>query len=124
MAAQYPSLHLIHFFFFFGQVSLCSLDYPRTPYVDQVCLELTEIYVPLPPDCWDLRCVPLGLATLYLFKKIYLFYVMHLPEHMHAYAGIAHKGQKRPSDLPGIRVQDGCEPLCGCCELNRGPLQG
>lgn len=33
---------------------LCILVCPGTPYVDQ----LTEIYRPLPPNCWDSRCVP------------------------------------------------------------------
>lgn len=31
--------------------------------------------------------------------------------------------QKKVPDPPGTRVIDGCEPLCGCCELNPGPLQ-
>ena len=28
-------------------------------------------------------------------------------------------GQKRPPDL----ITDGCEPPCGCWELNSGPLE-
>ena len=27
--------------------------------------------------------------------------------------------QKRASDL----IMDGCEPSCGCCDLNSGPLE-
>jgi hypothetical protein len=34
-----------------------TLDCPRTHSVDQAGLELTEICLPLPPECWDLRHV-------------------------------------------------------------------
>jgi hypothetical protein len=35
------------------RVSLCSPGCPGTHSVDQAGLELTEIYLPLPPKCWD-----------------------------------------------------------------------
>lgn len=38
---------------------------------------------------------------------------------MSALSACAHAWQKRPSD----HVIDGCEPLCGCQELNSGPLE-
>lgn len=36
-----------------GGVSLCSLAWPGTHYVNQSGLDLAEIYVSLPPQCWD-----------------------------------------------------------------------
>jgi hypothetical protein len=35
------------------RVSLCSPDCPETHFVDQADLRLTEICLPLPPECWD-----------------------------------------------------------------------
>jgi hypothetical protein len=32
--------------------------------------------------------------------------------------------QKKTLDLTGTGVRDGCEALCGCWEVNPGPLQG
>jgi hypothetical protein len=47
-------IKILFFFFFFGdKVSLYSSDYPGTHHVDQADLELTEIYLTLPPKCWD-----------------------------------------------------------------------
>ncbi|KAM7320530.1 hypothetical protein ACRRTK_020973 [Alexandromys fortis] len=34
-------------------VSLCSPVCPGTCFVDQADLKLTEIHLPLPPECWD-----------------------------------------------------------------------
>jgi hypothetical protein len=51
-------------FFKFGlfasqdRISLCSLGCPGSSFIDQAGLELTEIHLPLPPECWDLRCAP------------------------------------------------------------------
>jgi hypothetical protein len=39
-------------------------SYPGTHYADQVRLKLTEIYLPLPPKCWDERPVPLHLTLV------------------------------------------------------------
>ena len=39
--------------FFRRRVSLCIPGYPATHFVDQAGLELTEIYLLLPPQCWD-----------------------------------------------------------------------
>jgi hypothetical protein len=52
-----------------GQVSLCSRGYPWTDYVDQAGLQLTEIHLPLPSECWEERCCQVhsvwgGLAGL------------------------------------------------------------
>jgi hypothetical protein len=49
---------LLGFLFCFGcvvldRVSLRSLGCPKTLYVDQDGLELTEIHPPLLPKCWD-----------------------------------------------------------------------
>ena len=32
---------------------LCNPNWPRTGYTDQAALKPTEIYLPLPPECWD-----------------------------------------------------------------------
>ena len=73
-----------------------------------------------PCGCWELNSGPLEeqamlLTTepslqpcLLLFKKIFIYYVYNIPE-----------GQKRAPDL----ITDGCEPPCGCWELNSGPLE-
>jgi hypothetical protein len=39
------------FFSFQNRVSLCSPSCPGTCFVDQAGLELTEIHLPLPPEC-------------------------------------------------------------------------
>ena len=39
-------------------MSLYSLDNPRTPYVNQASIGLSEIHLPLPFECWDLRRAP------------------------------------------------------------------
>jgi hypothetical protein len=43
---------------FWGRVSLYSPGCPGTHFVDQADLELTEIHLPLPPECWDWRPAP------------------------------------------------------------------
>jgi hypothetical protein len=32
---------------------ICSSSCPETHYVDEDGLEFTEIFLPLPPECWD-----------------------------------------------------------------------
>jgi hypothetical protein len=46
---------VVCFFFKFCYVSRKSLStgWPRTQYVDQAGLELSEIHLPLPPEFWD-----------------------------------------------------------------------
>jgi hypothetical protein len=39
------------FVFWIGFLSLCNS--PGTNFVDQTGLELIEIHLPLPPECWD-----------------------------------------------------------------------
>jgi hypothetical protein len=47
-------LEFFSFLFFFQErVSLCRVGYSETYSVDQSGLELTEICLPLPPECWD-----------------------------------------------------------------------
>ena len=61
---------LVSFKFYFilylfrDRLSLCSPGCPGTCLIDQAGLQLTEIYLPLPPECWDLRCVPLCPADI------------------------------------------------------------
>jgi hypothetical protein len=57
------------FFFFPNIVSLCSPDCPGTSSVEQAGLELTEIYLLLPPERWDQRCTALLLRSFY--KKVF-----------------------------------------------------
>lgn len=50
---------LFCFCFFEIGVSLCiSPDCPGTCFEDQTGLKLTEIHLPLLPECWHLKCVP------------------------------------------------------------------
>jgi hypothetical protein len=41
------------FLFVWDRVSLYSSGCPGTYYVDHAGLKLTEIHLPLPPECWD-----------------------------------------------------------------------
>lgn len=40
-------------FSIWNRASLCSPDNPEIPYADQADLELTKIFLSLPPWCWD-----------------------------------------------------------------------
>jgi hypothetical protein len=46
-------------FIFHERVSLCGSDCAAIHFLDQAGLGLSEINLPLPPECWDQRCVPL-----------------------------------------------------------------
>ena len=46
-------IYCLALFCFLRQGLSQSSDCPGTHYVDQVGLELTEICLPLPPECWD-----------------------------------------------------------------------
>lgn len=51
------------FVFYFGDmVSLCSSGWLETCKVDQATLELSEIHLPLTPECWDFRYAPQHLS--------------------------------------------------------------
>lgn len=52
------------------RVLLYSSSHPRTYYVDQNGLRLTEICPPLPPQCRDLRCLSLYLLPHKISKII------------------------------------------------------
>ena len=41
-----------------NKVLLCSISWPRTFYVEQEGLEITEIHLTLPPKFWDQRYIP------------------------------------------------------------------
>ena len=58
MKARLNLFVCFHCFIFQDRVSLCSPGYSGTHIVDQAGLELIEIHLPLPPDCWDQRCAP------------------------------------------------------------------
>lgn len=58
------------FFFFLKTLFLCNcLGCPRTHVVNKVGLVHKYIFVPLPPQCWDLRMCA-TMATLFLLLKI------------------------------------------------------
>ena len=49
----------LYFFVFRDRVSLCnSPSFPTTHSETISGLKLTEIFLPLPPECWDYRCAP------------------------------------------------------------------
>lgn len=58
---QLECLQLFLFFFFLvcrDRVSFYSPGYPGTHSVVQAGLKYTQIYLPLPPECWDLGYAP------------------------------------------------------------------
>jgi len=48
----------------------------------------------------------------FFFKDLFIYYI-------YKYTVAVQTHQKRASDL----ITDGCEPPCGCWELNSGPLE-
>lgn len=56
----------VFFLFCFGilRQSLCGPGHPGTCCVHQAGLKLTEVYLPLPPECWDERQVPPCIVSL------------------------------------------------------------
>ena len=48
-----PSFTYLFIFCLFETGSPFSPSWPGAHYVDQAGLELTEIHLPLPPECWD-----------------------------------------------------------------------
>jgi len=67
----YQTTQSRHFFFFThpyffllrGSLYYVATALLVTPFLEHVGLELTEIYLPLPPKWWDQRCVPLNLPV-------------------------------------------------------------
>jgi hypothetical protein len=49
---------ILFYGFFAYHVSLCSNGWPRFHCVDLAGLEVTEICLPLPPECWDQSYAP------------------------------------------------------------------
>jgi hypothetical protein len=127
--------------------SLCRLGWPRTQKSPCHCLPSAGIkrhVLPLPGKnraltvCWNLfhqastqaistsacvkadfllcklaeAAVPVLFVSFFFLNKIYLFIlcIYHCSFQTH---------QKRASDS----IPDGCEPPCGCWELNSGPLE-
>ncbi|CAH6888699.1 Scfd2 [Phodopus roborovskii] len=66
-----------------NEVSLCYISgCPGTCSVDQVGLELTEICLPLPPECWTDGFIGIKSGILHIYLVIYLliyFYLTSLP---------------------------------------------
>lgn len=59
-------LHIL--FVFQDSVSLWSPDCPRTQYVDQSGLELSEIWLPLPPECWESKVCTMMINYHLIFE--------------------------------------------------------
>lgn len=52
--------------------SVCSPDWPGAHYVNHAALELTEIYVLLPPKCWNQRHELLCPALAIVLNSSYI----------------------------------------------------
>lgn len=65
--------------FVLRQVSLCSLAVPRTHYVDQAALELTEIHLPPPPKYCVVSHDCRHLYPLAWPRKVFLFEIVTQP---------------------------------------------
>jgi hypothetical protein len=105
---------------------LCSPGYPETHCVDQAGLELTEIHLFLPPNqilgsrvCSN----PIWLAYVFFLKFFFVYYILHASVHHVLTAPCTNRGLERIAELPGAGVTDGCDPSCGCQELNLGFLE-
>lgn len=63
-------------FVFWDRVFLCSTACSRTLYIGEAGFKLTEIYLSLPPECWDWRqdppCLALNTASV---KHLYLMFL-------------------------------------------------
>ena len=59
---------------FQGNISQCSFGAcPRTHCVDQTGIKLTELFLTLPPECWDSRHVLLPPSIFFHFLKALKF---------------------------------------------------
>jgi hypothetical protein len=69
--------------------------------------------VPFEKSVSALKHLTISLATNFCFFKRFIYYVYSV------LLACMPAGQKRAPDP----ITDGCEPLCGCWELNSGPLE-
>ena len=60
----YVVLNFFVFVFKTGSLLQCSSVCPGAFYVDQASLELTEIHLYLPSECWDKECAPPTMTLL------------------------------------------------------------
>ena len=110
----------LSFFFlvFQDRVSLCSPGCPGTHFVDQANLELRNLPASASRVLGLKACAITALPGykkyffFFFFLKIYLFIICK-------YTVAVFRHQKRASDL----ITDGCEPPCGCWDLNSGPSE-
>ena len=69
---------VVLFCFFLDGVSLCnSPSCPETHSVDQAGLKLTEIHLPLPPECWDERCASPSPGEKHVFYSQWKYLSLH-----------------------------------------------
>lgn len=62
----------------------------------------------------DLLTAEPSLKPLFVFKKRVWMFCLHVCMHSWSEEGVR---------SPGTGVRDGYKPLCGCWEVNPGPLQ-
>jgi hypothetical protein len=92
------------------RVSLYSLGWPRTCYVDLAGLKLIEIHLPMLSECWD-QChvLPQPAKTTFLFLKDLFYFILFS---VHCCVSVTVWG------FPKTGITDGCELSSGCWELN------
>ena len=92
---------------------------PKHPSTQQVLtgLELTEIRLLLPPNVGIQGIYHHTFGYKFLFFFFFNFYLFILCTWVHCFC--LQTLQKTASDP----ITDGCEPPCGCWELNSGPLE-
>jgi hypothetical protein len=70
--------------------------------------------------CFVLFCYKKANTYLVLyFFKVFFFKDLFIIYYMYVHCSCLRTPQKRASDL----ITDGCEPPCGCWDLNSGPLE-
>jgi hypothetical protein len=117
------AMYIVLYFFvvvFEMGCTFCSPGCPGTHSVVQAGLELTEIHLPLLPECWLTACATTS-SNLYIFfkKQTILLKKKRFILCIWIHCSCLETHQKTASDL----ITDGCEPPCGCWELNPGPLE-
>ena len=107
-----PSLQSPWIWFYRNRVSLYSPGCPETYSVDQAGLELRN----RPASASQVLGLKACATTARLFI---LFFLRFIYCYMSVHCSCLLTHQKRASDL----ITDGCEPPCGCWDLNSGPLE-
>ena len=78
--------------------SPCSSTWPGAHCVDQAGLYLTEIHLPLPPECWEQGMHHHAQLLLFVYMYVYLCACVH------SHAGVC-RGQERALDTLELEFQ-------------------